>query len=89
MKVTLGNDVWWKMYLTDIQLAQFVLDAMAFSAYIYAELFWERPKGNSCSGSLYGSLSGDVIVISFFFLFFKLRQDNARALAKKKEKKQE
>ncbi|KAG2388726.1 hypothetical protein C9374_000165 [Naegleria lovaniensis] len=89
MKVTLGFDVWWKMYLTDIQLVQFILDAATFTAYCYVEMFWERPRGNTCTGSFYGSLTGDIVVISFFFLFFKLRQENARALAKKKAAKEQ
>ncbi|KAL9657488.1 hypothetical protein ABK040_016754 [Willaertia magna] len=87
MKVTLGFDVWWKYYLTDMQLLQFILDVGAFSVYIYSEVVYERPKGNHCTGSLEGAIIGDLVVISFFFLFFKLRQDNLRALRAKKAKK--
>jgi hypothetical protein len=86
LQVTIGNDVWWKGYLTDIQLVQFVIDAVvAFSGHIFSNYYWEYPRGNTCSGSEWGAWAGNFIVISFFILFFQLRQKNARAVRAKQE----
>jgi fatty acid elongase 3 len=84
IQVTLGNHVSWKMRLTDLQLAQFILDCAFFTYYIYAELYYERPRGGKCSGSLPGAILSDLIVASFFILFFRLRQANLRAAEKRR-----
>jgi fatty acid elongase 3 len=90
VQVTLGRHVWWKTYVTDIQLTQFAIDVLFLSYYIYAELVYERPIGNSCSGDLTGAILCDIIVSSFFVLFFQLRQRNLRAArAKESSQKQQ
>ena len=82
------RDIWWKMYLTDVQLVQFVVDMCGFSYYIFADLVYERPRNNKCTGTLTGAIMGDVIVASFFLLFYRLKQLNLKRMSLLKQKKQ-
>lgn len=85
--VCLGQNVWWKMYLTDLQLVQFVIDIVSFKFWLYIYHFEMKPIGKQCSGDFNFGLIADVILISFFFLFFSLRMKNARREKAKTEKK--
>ncbi len=88
MLISMGiRDIWWKMYLTDIQLVQFVVDMIAFTFYIFSDVMYERPRGNKCTGSLGGAILGDFIVASFFVLFYRLKMTNLRKMREARERR--
>ncbi len=88
MLISMGiRDIWWKMYLTDIQLVQFVVDMIAFTFYIFSDIMYERPRGNKCTGSLGGAILGDFIVASFFVLFYRLKMTNLRRMREARERR--
>lgn len=85
--VCFGKTVWWKMYLTDMQLTQFVIDLLVLVVYLYSYNFIEKPRGGKCTGHNAGACVGIVMISSYLVLFFRLRQQNIRAEAKKAEAK--
>jgi len=90
MLVTLDvKDIPWKNSLTDIQLTQFVLDITMLCVYIYWDLVSERPVGSHCNGNIVGAMLGVIIIGSFFIMFFRLRQANAKRMRLANEKKQQ
>ncbi|KAF8517284.1 elongase of fatty acids ELO [Hysterangium stoloniferum] len=70
-----GYKIWWKKYITTIQIGQFVLDAMLgyFVAYAYfaSNYFPTLPAPTECSKSGTGSglLSGSMLATIYLFLF--------------------
>jgi len=60
----LGYDIWWKKYITKLQIVQFIADISANSIGFYYHY-----TGNSCSGSLGSWWFGQAILISFLLLF--------------------
>jgi hypothetical protein len=62
---TLGGDVWWKKYLTSLQIVQFCLDLVLTSLFFYQELV----LGKECSG--HSSVLGfsNAVLLSFLLLF--------------------
>lgn len=66
---TLGHTVWWKKYITTMQITQFVVDTVSnFIAYAY-RLYGEVYLGSKCSGPWLPWLFGQVVLISFLLLF--------------------
>jgi len=65
----LGYDVWWKKYITKLQIAQFIVTISANTiGFVY------HFKGYDCSGSVQSWLFGQAILLSFlvlFILFYK------------------
>jgi hypothetical protein len=68
------RDVWWKNYLTDFQLSQFVLDAAFGIFYVNYNLIVKKPIGASCSGEFKGAVSGVVIILTFYSMFYSMKQ---------------
>jgi fatty acid elongase 3 len=62
-----GIDVWWKRYLTSLQIAQFVADETGNVAWAYYRAYVGRP----CSGSWFGFWFGMGIIASFLVLFIQ------------------
>ncbi|KAL0480570.1 fatty acid elongase [Acrasis kona] len=89
VQISFGRDVWWKIHLTDIQLTQFVIDAIAFTSWLICSYFIEYPRNNSCTGNELGAWFGDVMVISFFVLFHRIRTSNANYAKSKQELKKD
>lgn len=63
---TLGYKVWWKRHLTLAQIIQFVIDLTATYPFVY--FYFTHPKG--CSGSMRAFIFGQVVGISFCYLFW-------------------
>jgi hypothetical protein len=85
---TLGYTVWWKKYITTMQIIQFVVDTVAnFTAYAY-RLYSEVNYGTTCSGPWGPWLFGQVVLVSFLVLFilFYRKTYNAKPAAKEGEK---
>jgi fatty acid elongase 3 len=85
--VCLGYPVWWKMYLTDLQIFQFVIDIVSFTFWLYIYWFVMIPAGKQCSGSFWGGVFAYVVLWSFLFLFTRLRMQNARKESQRESNK--
>lgn len=62
---SIGKSVWWKRHLTMAQIIQFVIDLTATYPFVF--YYYSHPLG--CSGSMHGFIFGQVVGISFFYLF--------------------
>jgi len=60
---TVGGDIWWKKYLTTIQIVQFVIDLIMMNTW------WIYRYSTNCSGDKFGIIFGDLIIGSFLILF--------------------
>jgi fatty acid elongase 3 len=71
---TVGRTVWWKKYITQAQIVQFVIDLTATWPY---PILYHSTAG--CSGSIRGWLFGQAVGLSFYKLFrdFYLRSYKA------------
>jgi len=58
------TDIWWKKYLTSLQIFQFSLDCVTSLFFLYFYVI-----GIYCRGSLRAWLVGNGMGIVFFFLF--------------------
>jgi hypothetical protein len=61
---TVGRTVWWKKYITQAQIVQFIIDLTA--TWPYPFLYFSAA---GCSGSMRGWLFGQAVGLSFFKLF--------------------
>jgi hypothetical protein len=68
----LGYDVWWKKYLTTLQILQFVIGIFNGFFILYSK-FTQTP---SCHGSLTATMFGFFIVTSYLILFIQFYQKN-------------
>jgi len=62
---SLGKNVWWKKYITKMQIFQFVVDISANCIGFYYHLI----GGKTCSGALPAWVFGQAVLISFLILF--------------------
>ncbi len=88
MMTTLGYTVWWKRYLTMMQIVQFFIDMFA----TWPHLLFLRAFGIwDCRGSMYAVYFGQAIGISFVYLFttFYVRSYASTANGKAVENKDE
>jgi len=71
-----GYQIWWKKYLTSLQITQFVLD-MGFV--YFATLTWHADRGflpdmfnfGSCYGTTQAAYFGCVLLTSYLYLFIE------------------
>jgi len=68
---TLGIPVWWKRYLTQLQIAQFAITVMINNYWGYVQY-----TGQPCHGTLSSWLFGIFIIGSFFLLFLQFYFDS-------------
>lgn len=79
-----GVRVWWKQWITRLQIAQFVIDLcfVYFAAYTYftSTYFPNMPNFGQCAGEEFAAISGCgilssylVLFISFYFATYKRR----------------
>jgi len=61
---SLGHQVWWKKYLTQLQIWQFIVTTF-FNCY-WGYAYW---KGYNCAGSIFAFWFGMFVIISFLVLF--------------------
>jgi len=65
----LGISVWWKKYITKMQISQFVFDlGLNFTAYGY-RFYGETYSNITCSGDWIPWLFGQYVLLSFLVLF--------------------
>jgi len=67
----LGYQVWWKRYLTLLQIVQFIITFSLNCYWAYAYY-----NGYNCAGTLFGFYFGMSIIFSFLLLFLKFYVDN-------------
>ncbi|KAG8678132.1 hypothetical protein FRC09_020092, partial [Ceratobasidium sp. 395] len=85
-----GRKIWWKKYLTTMQITQFIIDLVAvyFASYSYfSATYWPHlPTLGSCSGTEGAAIFGCVLLTSYLFLFidFYVRTYKAPASRGKK-----
>ncbi|KAI5479393.1 hypothetical protein MNV49_003727 [Pseudohyphozyma bogoriensis] len=93
---TAGFKIWWKKYLTSLQISQFVIDLFIvyFASYSYFVSEYlpgipYLPTYGSCAGSESAAFMGCGLLTSYLFLFiaFYKKTYNAAAAAKKVAKK--
>jgi len=68
-----GIRIWWKKYITMMQIIQFVLDLgfIYFASYTYfTSTYWPwMPNAGKCAGEEFAAISGICIITSYLFLF--------------------
>ena len=81
---TMGRRVWWKKYITQAQIIQFIIDLTA--TWPYPFLYFSK---TGCSGNMRGWLFGQAVGASFFKLFSDFySRSYAKAKAKALEAQQ-
>jgi len=70
-KRSLGVEVWWRKYITKIQILQFLLDGLSSLPFLYF-----RWAGLPCSGTWSSWIGGNFVGFSFFLLFVKFYRDS-------------
>lgn len=81
---TVGRKVWWKKYITQAQIVQFIIDLTA--TWPYPFLYFSK---TGCSGNMRGWLFGQAVGASFFKLFSDFySRSYAKAKAKALEAQQ-
>lgn len=68
---SLGMQVWWKRYLTLLQIMQFVVTILLNTYWGYAYM-----QGYNCKGNLFGFWFGMFIIFSFLVLFISFYIEN-------------
>jgi hypothetical protein len=68
-----GIQVWWKQWITRLQITQFIIDLFAvyFASYTYftSTYFPDFPNYGSCAGEEFAAFAGCGILSSYLFLF--------------------
>ncbi|EUC66873.1 fatty acid elongase [Rhizoctonia solani AG-3 Rhs1AP] len=85
-----GRRIWWKKYLTTMQITQFVIDLFAvyFASYSYfGTTYWPMiPTMGTCSGTEGAALFGCALLTSYLFLFIDFYIRTYKAPVKGKAK---
>jgi len=77
----IGVHVWWKKYITKIQIVQFVVDMSTHVMWYY----YAKVAGHTCAGELWVYHFANFVIISFLVLFIKFYYDAYKnQLARKK-----
>ncbi|BGP12818.1 hypothetical protein JCM10213_008079 [Rhodosporidiobolus nylandii] len=82
-----GYKIWWKRYLTTLQITQFVIDLFTvyFASYSYfSATYWPNfPTMGSCAGTEGAAIFGCALLTSYLFLFiaFYKKTYNAKKAA--------
>ena len=86
-----GIQVWWKQWITRLQITQFVIDLgfVYFAAYTYfTSTYWPHlPNAGNCAGEEFAAFSGCGILSSYLVLFisfyFATYKKGGKRLARK------
>jgi len=81
---TLGKTVFWKKYITTLQILQFVADCGLNNLWLYYT--FQLPAGKTCGGGWVGYSIGQFVLLSYLVLFIQLYRQmyNSRQSAQKK-----
>lgn len=77
-----GRKIWWKKYLTTMQIIQFVIDLFViyFATYNYfASTYSSLPVMGTCSGSPTAAIFGCGLLTSYLFLFISFYKTTYRS----------
>jgi len=77
---SMGYNIWWKKYITKLQIIQFVMDLSSNTVGFYYQL-----TGKGCSGSLQSWIFGEAVLISFLVLFISFYESNYKKPQQKTE----
>lgn len=61
--------MWWRIYLTQLQIIQFIVDCLVSILWIY--FYWQRIP---CKGSLTVWIIANLVGLSFLYLFIQFYQ---------------
>ncbi|KAL9653689.1 hypothetical protein ABK040_009163 [Willaertia magna] len=78
---TLSINVWWKKYITQIQILQFVLDLIIPQIYLYYIYIAEM----KCYGSVSVMWFGEGVIFSFLLLFIQFYMDTYKKAGNRKK----
>jgi hypothetical protein len=85
-----GAKIWWKKYLTTLQITQFIIDLFViyFCTYTYfAYTYWPHlPNMGSCSGTETSAIFGCALLSSYLLLFinfYRITYQKRKALKQK------
>jgi len=85
-----GRKIWWKKYLTSMQITQFVIDLFAvyFASYSYftSTYFPRVPSPGTCSGSEGAAIFGCSLLTSYLFLFISFYRNTYKKSRSSKAK---
>lgn len=76
-----GRKIWWRKYLTTVQIVQFMIDMS--TSFLYPYLIW---NGVACKGTMRAWWVANFTGFSFFLLFVQLYR---REYVNKKDKKED
>jgi len=68
---SLGMDVWWRKYITKVQILQFIFDALTSLPFLFF-----RMSGSACSGTWESWVGGNFVGFSFLVLFIQFYNDS-------------
>jgi len=71
---SVGRVVWWRKYITQMQLVQFVLDNCSSLPFVYFRL-----RGVRCAGTWAAWAAGNAVGFSFFLLFLHFYRSTYKA----------
>jgi fatty acid elongase 3 len=84
-----GAKIWWKKYLTTMQIVQFVVDLhlVYFGTYSYfVSSYWPQlPSLGTCHGTESAAVFGCVLLSSYLLLFIKFYIDTYKKPARGKK----
>jgi len=80
MVFTLGYDVWWKRYLTQMQIVQFFMDIMSTWPALMSIFVFDSW---TCQGQLWPVIFGHLVGLSFIYLFTAFYISTYRAQKRK------
>ena len=94
-----GVKIWWKKYITMLQIAQFVIDLgfVYFASYTYftSTYFPKMPSAGHCAGEEFAAFAGMGILSSYLLLFisfylatYKRDKDQAKGRGRRRPRSQ-
>jgi len=83
-QVALGNRVWWKQWVTVLQIAQFILDVVAVNYCVYRRVLFEYidPSVEECKGTMSAAWVGWFTLHSYLVLFIQFYNKTYKPKAK-------
>ncbi|TIA87685.1 hypothetical protein E3P99_03027 [Wallemia hederae] len=80
-----GAKIWWKKYLTTMQITQFIIDIFIvyFATYQHYGYRWGWPHVGDCTGSRFAAFCGCGLLTSYLFLFIAFYIKTYKSAGKK------
>lgn len=91
-RTSTGAKIWWKKYLTTMQIIQFIIDLVVIYTVTYSYFAFtytdNLPNFGTCAGTESAAAFGCAILTSYLFLFinfYRMTYNNKKALSTKKK----